>query len=170
MKSLVTYLEGIDGITYLKTTGVGDLIFKARWSVSISRIPSACQHEFGYDSSSVPKSCPNEMRNAVDRGMHTVVRGTSALANPSCSSNDMIKRQLSMLWVPKSTEIRGCKFFRASREILSTKVLAHSLKEASVSAFVRYTGGSTSGEIETREFRTASCSWYAPRTNLIPSA
>jgi len=152
MKFSAACLEDMDGTAYLKTTGAGDLILEARWSVSISRIPSTCQHEFGYDRSRLPKSCPNEMRNAVDRGMYTVVWGTSVLANPSCSSNDIIKRQLSMLWVPKSTEIRGCKFFRVSRETLLTKILAHSLKEASVSAFVKYTGGSTSGEIETREF------------------
>jgi len=158
------------GFTYLKTTGVGDLILAARWSVSISRIPSTRQYEFDYDSSGIPKSWPNEIRNAVDRGMHTVPCSPSALANPSCSSNDIIKRQLSMLWVPKSTEIRGCKFCRASREMLSTKALAQSLKEASVSALVKYTGGSTSGEIENREFGAASCLWYAPRTNLTPSA
>lgn len=126
--------------------------------MSISRIPSTYQHESDLDSNGVPKSCPNEMRNAVDRGMNTVLWSASTLANPSCSSNEIIKRQLSILWVPKNTETRGCKFFRVSREILSTKILAHSLKEASVSAFVKNTGGSTSGEIETREFGTASCS------------
>jgi len=64
---------GTDEATYLKTTGVGDLMLVARWFVSISRIPSTCQHGVFYNSSGVPKSCPNEMRNAVDRGMHTVL-------------------------------------------------------------------------------------------------
>ena len=92
-----TSLEGTYGSTYLKTTGIGDLILAARWSVSISRIPSICQHEFYHSSNDIPKSCPNEIRNAVDLGMDTVAWGASALANPSCSSNDRIKRQLSML-------------------------------------------------------------------------
>jgi len=84
-------LESIDEVTYLKTTGVGDLILVARLSVSISRIPSTRQYEFDHNSGDIPRSCPNEMRNAVDRGMHTALWSTSALANPSCSNNDMIK-------------------------------------------------------------------------------
>jgi len=89
--------QGIGGVTCLKTTGVGDLILATRLSVNMSRIPSACQRAIHYDVDSVPKSCPNEMRNAVDRDRHTVPRSAPALANPSCSSNDMTKRQLSVL-------------------------------------------------------------------------
>lgn len=135
----------------MKTTGVGDLILVARSSVSISRIPLTSQHIFHRDVNNKPKSCPNEMRSAAERDKQTVPWGVVAVANPSCVSSDITQRQLSVLWVPNSTEIRGCKFCRASRDILSIKVLAQSLKEASVSTFVKYTGGPPSGEIETRE-------------------
>ena len=128
------------------------------------------QHKSRCDGGSVPKSCPKAMRNAVGREMHTAPRNVPSLANPSRSSNDITKRQLSVLWVPNITDIRGRELCWISRETLSTRVLAHWLKEVSVSALVRYTGGVSSGEAGVREPEATSWSWYAPRTNLTPSA